>query len=66
MAYTHKQKQIDQAHENLNDIFSDIQQIQVADIAGRDAKQSAIISAISLRKILDNMGLKHSAARFGR
>jgi hypothetical protein len=47
-------------HEKLNDVFMDMNDIQVMDERSRDAKQDAILSLIIMRKTLESMGLHHA------
>jgi hypothetical protein len=55
-----KQEHIRQLHEKLNDIFMELHSIEVMDERSRDAKQAAILSLISMRKTMENMGLHHA------
>lgn len=55
-----KLTQIRQIHENMNDIFTDLHTIHVADQTSWDAKQSAMLSLISMRKTIEAMGLSHA------
>ena len=54
-----KQSDIKQLHENMNDIFMDLHNIEISDERSREAKQDAILSLISMRKTLEHMGLYH-------
>jgi hypothetical protein len=61
-----KQQQADSLHENINDLFIDLQTLIPADNDSRDVKQAAIFSVIRLRRQLDDMGLKHSNHHQGK
>jgi len=53
-------------HEKLNDVFMDMNDIQVMDERSREAKQDAILSLITMRKTLESMGLHHAPMKDGR
>jgi len=50
-------------HEKLNDVFMDMNAIQVMDERSREAKQDAILSLVSMRKTLESMGLHHAPVK---
>lgn len=60
-----KQSQINRIHEAMNDIFLELHNIQVCDEQSRESKQSAILSLICIRKIMDNMGMQHGPTKGG-
>ena len=51
--------QIKRLHETLNDVFMDLQGIQVCDEHSRESKQSAILGLVNMRRIMENIGLNH-------
>ena len=54
------QAKINRIHEIMNDVFLDLHGIQVCDENSRESKQSAILSLIAVRKIMDNIGMRHT------
>ena len=54
------QSQINRIHEAMNDIFLALHAIDVCDPRSRDARQSAIMSLVAMRRNLENLGLHHA------
>ncbi len=54
-----KQAEINQLHQALNDVLVGIQMIRVLDEDAREAKQDAILTALAMRKDMENLGLSH-------
>ena len=55
-----RQTQINQVHEDMNEVFRALTGITVADDMSRRCRETAILRLVSLRRKLDDLGLRHA------